>query len=133
VYGTVLVMAEAAGPTASWPLLVVAGVVAALVAVVLVAQLTDPERGQRAAQRQALVGDAWRPRKVVRQIPPIVGRTAEEDAGAGESTATDIPPRPALAANQEQDAGGSGAEPSADGVSINTPRPTPSRTSEEPT
>lgn len=133
MYGTVLVMAEAAGPTASWPLLVVAGVVAALVAVVLVAQLTDPERGQRAAQRQALVGDAWRPRKVVRQVPPVVARIAEEDASAGESTATDSPPRVALAAKQEHDAGGSGAQPSAEGTSINTPRLTRSRTSGEPT
>lgn len=38
-----------------WPLFLVAGLLALFVIGLLVAQLTDPDRGRRAAERQALV------------------------------------------------------------------------------
>ena len=66
--------------TSSWPLLIVLVVAILLVAVILVAQLTDPDRHRRAEERQILVGDAWRPRNVVRQLPPELSQDDERDS-----------------------------------------------------
>lgn len=64
------VVNAAAVTKSSWPVLIVLGLVVALVALIVAAQLTDPERQRQADERRLLVGDAWRPRNVVRHLTP---------------------------------------------------------------
>ena len=95
----------------TWVLLVVLGVVVALVALLLVAQRTDPDRQQRADRRHELLGEGWHPRKVVRHVPadepaPTPDRDREQPAASAAEEPVDCesaePPRSAASPRTEE-------------------------------